>query len=132
MHAVSRTVGALVLGGAVLTSAACSSGHGSSRTESRSVACENMKQAISRYNPSGSGQQDLQAVAKAYTDTATKIRSEAARVNDDPVKSAAAKVATALDSLAADMRSMAQGNVRPMDFNQLTGAVAELQNACPR
>ena len=128
--AVSRALGAFVLGGAVLTAAACSSGD-SGRTDSKATACEVMRKAISGYNPSASGQQDLQAVAKVYTDTAAKIRTEATRVNDDPIKTAAAKVAAALDALATDMRSLATGNARPMDFNQLTTAVTTLQSACP-
>jgi hypothetical protein len=122
----ARITGALLVGGTALSLAACSSGGGG---ESKATACDNMKKAITGYN--APAQSDLTAVAKAYTDTAAKIRTEATKVKDDKVKAAAGKVATALDSLAADMRTMAKGNVAPMNFQQFTGAVAELRSACP-
>ena len=123
---VARITGALVIGATVLSLAACSSG-GSG--ESKATACEHMKKAITGYN--APAQSDLTAVAKAYSDTATKIRGELAKVHDDPVRKAATKVAAALEALAADMRNMAQGNVAPMNFQQFTGAVAELRSVCP-
>ena len=121
-----RITGALVVCGTVLSLAACSGGSGG---ENKATACDHMKQAITGYN--APAQSDLTAVAKAYTDTAAKIRTEAGKVKDDKIKTAAGKVATALDALAGDMRGMARGNVAPMNFQQLTGAVAELRSACP-
>jgi hypothetical protein len=115
-----RIIGALVLG---LVSAAGCSGGGDKAT-----ACKNMKQEISAFGTKQSS--DPRQVAQAYSDLARKFRAESKNAGDGKVKSAATKASTALDGLSADMRSLAAGNVKIPNTQELQSSFAELQRAC--
>jgi hypothetical protein len=119
-----RVTGALAIGTAVLLTSGCSGGGGG---KDKTTACENLKQHIADFSKD---QRDPKQVAQAYSDMAQKFRDESNRAGDDKVKSAAVKAATALDGLAADMRSLAAGNVKAPNNQALQSSFAELRNAC--
>jgi hypothetical protein len=121
----ARVIGALALGITALLASGCSGGGGGG---DKATACKNMKQEISDFGKKQTS--DPRQVGQAYSDLAKKFRSQATNAGDDKVKSAAAKAATALDGLSADMRSLAAGNVKVPNTQALQSSFAELQKAC--
>jgi hypothetical protein len=115
-----RVIGALVLG--LVSVSGCSGGG------DKATACKHMKQEITAFGTKRSS--DPRQVAQAYADLARKFRAESKNAGDDKVESASSKASTALDGLSADMRSLAAGNVKIPNTQELQSSFAELQRAC--
>lgn len=118
----ARVAGAVALLSAL---AACSGGGRDTQTI---AACGNMKHAISAFDRGRPI--DPQSIGQAYADVAHQVRAQIGKVKDDSVRTAALKVADALDALADDMRAYAAGNFKVPATDRLTSSVAELQRAC--
>ncbi|HXA60862.1 MAG TPA: hypothetical protein VNW94_17010 [Streptosporangiaceae bacterium] len=121
-HRAARTVGALTLGATLAGAAACGTG-----TEDKATACKNMRAAVESNAKQLSSPQEL---AQVYAKVAAKIRSEADKVGDLTVKAAGQKVASDLDTLADQMKSLAAGKAVVPDAAALGQAVVVLNAAC--
>lgn len=117
--------GAALLLAALLVTGGCSSG---GQDPATTKACGNMKHAIASFG--GQLSSDPQVIGQAYADVARKLRALVAGVKDESVRTAALRVATALEGLATEMRSYAAGDFAAPATDQLTAAVTELQRAC--
>jgi hypothetical protein len=122
----TRAAGVALLLAALVVTGGCSSGGGDAATTA--AACGNMKRAIGSFNAQLSS--DPQVIGKAYADVARRLRALVAGVNDESVRTAALRVAAALEGLANDMRTYAAGDFTAPATDRLTTAVAELQQAC--
>jgi hypothetical protein len=123
----ARVVGALVLGVAVASTAACIPGIGGA---DKTAACQNMKTELEGISTKAQGLISKPAdLAQVYTDAATKIRAEGTKAGGD-VQSAGDEVAKDLDSLGTTLRQAAAGNVQTPDTSSLINAGRKLQTAC--
>jgi hypothetical protein len=133
---VTRLVGAVVIGGALLTSTGCGALSAVTGGADKDAACKNIRNELSSVqskisspnmsNPGASNN----ANAQLYRDTASKIRSEGQKAGGD-VETAAGKVATDLEGLATMMSNLGSGN--PPSSNTGSSFIknaAELGKAC--
>ena len=94
----------------------------------KAAACSDLRRVIGSFN--SRRPTDPATTGAAYSAAATRINADATRVSNIPVKNAAYQVATALTSLADQMRSLAAGTYLIPDTTPLTTSVATLQAAC--
>lgn len=124
-----RLTGTLVLTAALALSAAACGGSGD-----KAAACQKLQSTIQDTSQKGMTQvSDPGGLAQTYATAATTMRQEGKASGDGAVEKAANHVATALENLGNQVKSLAGGGgTTPQmpDTNDVINAGKELKGAC--